>query len=203
MAELNRAQLQAWESSLHQASSALEFEGAGPARLRGRLRNMMSALRESLETVRRLLGTVAAQRQQLAAEEKRFTGIMDHLPIPYLLTTADGTVLRINNAASRALNISCRAVVGRNLLVFLDDREGWMQALSQVIASGAVMRRAGRLRPRERLQTAVDANLSVADTPAGPAIQWFLTEGRPEHDVQGGRRCTPRPASMPSSPPSS
>jgi len=200
MTELNRAQLQAWETSLGMAATALDYDGAGPARLRGRLRNTMSALRESVETVRRLCETVVALRRELLAEEGRAAGIVDPLPIPYLVTSADGAILRVNQAAAAAVNVSARALVGRNILVFLDERETWMQVLAEVTVSGIGTRRAGKLRPRERLQAAVVANLSVCDAPEGPAVQWFLTEGLTEQAMQGGRRCTPRP-STPSSPP--
>ena len=203
MTELNRAQLQAWESAIGMASNALDHEGAGTARLRGRLRNTMSALRESVETARRLVEAVAGLRLDLHTEKERLAGVVDHLPTPYLLTSPGGTIQGINRAAATAVNVSSRALVGRNLLLFLDDRDGWMQVLAQVAASRLATRRAGKLRPRGRLQVPVVANLSVSDTPDGPAIQWFLTDPLPEHAMHGGRKCPPRPLSMPSSPQSS
>lgn len=200
MTEMNRAQLQAWESSLEMAANALDFDGAGPARLRARLRNTTSALRESVETVRRLFEAVVTLRQELLLEERRGAAIVDNLPTPYLVTSTDGTILRVNKAAAAAVNVSARALVGRSLLVFLDDRETWMHVLADVTVSEAPTRRAGKLRPRERLQIDVTAHLSFCPAQYGPAVQWFLTQGLTEHTMQGSRTCTPRPGSTPSSP---
>jgi len=203
MTELNRAQLLAWESSLQMASSALAYDGAGPARLRGRLRNTAAALRESVELVRRLVAALAGTRRQLSDEQERLSRIVEHLPIPYLLTTVDGTIVGINAAASAALNVSARALPGRNLLVFLDDRESWLHLLTQVTVSRVAAQRAGKLRPRERLQESVMAYLSATQSAGGPAVQWFVTGGAPEHTVQEVRRSTPTRGSTRPSPPSS
>lgn len=201
MTELNRAQLQAWEASLQMASSALDDTRAGPARLRGRLRNTIASLRASVEAVLRLVEVIAGLRREVLAEQQRVAAVIEQLPIPYLLTAADGTILRVNHAATMAVNVSARWLVGRNLLVFFDDRDAWLQMLEEMTVSRVATRRAGRLRPRERLQTSIVANLSVADTCEGPAIQWFLSS--PPHDTPRARVFTERPGATLSTPPSS
>lgn len=191
MTELNRAQLQAWESSLQQATGALDYEGAGLARLRGRLRNTVSALRESVESVRRLVTALASARRQLAEEHDRLAGVTDQLPIPYLVTTQDGTILRLNPAASTALNVSARALVGRNLLVFFDDREAWFGLLTQITVSAIPVERAAKLRPRERLQESVMVYVSGARSGEVSVIQWFVTGNAPDTTAPRLRRCAP------------
>lgn len=194
MMELNRAQLQAWESSLQLAANALNDERAGFVRLRGRLRNTVSAFRESIESVRRISAALATTQRELANEKARLSAVTDHLPIPYLLTTLDGTILTLNAAASAALNVSARALVGRNVLVFLDDRERWMTLLTEVAMTQAAVRHQGNLRPRERLQESIVASLSLSSTLDHLAIQWFLTGGPADHTLPGGRKTTPRAA---------
>jgi PAS domain S-box-containing protein len=172
--ELSRAQLQAWHSSCQLASTAIGDPRASPARLRGRLRNALGCLRESIEAARRLADLVSGLRRDITTERDRFSGLIAQLPLPYLVTSADGTIQQVNPAACAVLDVSARALIGRNLLIFLDDREGWRQLLAQTAASRVDNERPGRLRPRERLRVPVTATVSCVDTVNGPAIQWFL-----------------------------
>ena len=194
MTELNRAQLQAWECSLELASGALDEPSSGPGRLRGRLRSTVSALRESVESIRRLVDTLTAARREITAQKERLSAVIEHLPIPYLLTREDGTILDCNAAASTALNVSARALVGRNVLLFLDDRDGWRLCLAGVAAARVAAGRNGNLRPRERLQETITAHLSIAAMADSTSIQWFLTtaerqgaRSRPAHVLDAVR----------------
>lgn len=201
MTELSRAQMQAWETSLQAASRALDEPSGGPARLRDRLRLTASALRESVESVRRLIATLAGLRGQLLADQERAALMLTRLPIPYLETTADGTILSANQAAGDALNLSVRGLTGRNLLLFLSEREEWMDVLTQTAASDTVSRRVAKLRPRERLQTSVLAHLCAVQGTHGPAILWFLTiPPTPAETLPRVRGSSVRPHATPSSP---
>lgn len=177
MAELNRAQLLAWESSLQMAAAALEDPRGGTARFQARLRGTMSALRETVESLKRMAAARELANRQATEARIRLEGVVEQMPIPYLLTTSDGTVLAANTAAGAALNLSPRVLVGRNLLIFFDEREAWLEALATTAASGQSMRRAGNVRPRERVQEQILATLSAVVTAEGPAIHWFLTGG--------------------------
>ena len=193
--------MQAWETSLQMASRALDEPSVGPARLRDRLRLTASALRESVESVRRLVATVAGLRGQLLADQERTAQMVARLPVPYLETTADGTILSANQAAGDALNLSVRGLAGRNLLLFLSEREEWMEFLTHTVASDTVARRVAKLRPRERLQTSVLAHLCAVQGTDGPAILWFLTiPPTPAETLPRARGSAVRPQSIPSSP---
>lgn len=193
--------MQAWETSLLTAAHALDDPGVGPARLRDRLRLASSALRESVESVRRLVATIAGLRGQLLADQARTAQMLSRLPIPYLETTSDGTILSANQAAGEALNLSVRGLSGRNLLLFLSERAEWMELITQTAASDTVARRVGKLRPRERVQTTVLAHLCAVQGTEGPVILWYLT--LPPSAAETLTRGCGRPVesqSMPSSP---
>lgn len=186
MAELNRAQLCGWESSLQMASDALDDPRGGTARFQTRLRSTMSALHEAIEALKRMADEREVAQRQAGEARAQLAHATEHLPIPFLVTTADGTVLVANQAAGVALNVSARALLGRNLLMFFDDREAWMSIMSATRASGVPAYRKGNIRPRERLQERVVASLSAVTSPDGAAIQWFLTGANAELGAEAG-----------------
>jgi PAS domain S-box-containing protein len=173
--ELSRAQLQAWDTSLQMGTTTRDDPRAGTARLRGRLRNALACLREAVEAARRLADAVAALRVEVQIERDRRSSLMDRVPVPCLLTSPDGTIQEVNPAACAALGVSARALVGRDALIFFDDRDAWRQLLAQTAVSRVGSQRHGRMRPRERLQVTVTADLSYVHTLSGDAIQWILT----------------------------
>jgi len=195
--------MQAWEALLLTAAHALDEPSVGPARLRDRLRLTASALRESVESVRRLVATIAGLRGQLLADRERTAQMVARLPIPYLETTADGTILSANQAAGDALNLSVRGLTGRNLLLFLSERDEWTDVLTHTAASDMFARRLAKLRPRERLQTSVLVDLCPVQGTDGPAILWFLTAPTPAETLPRVEKSADRPRSMPSCPPAS
>lgn len=180
MAELNRAQLCNWESTLQSAWDALEDPRGGTARFQARLRGTMIGLREAVEALKRVALAEEVGRRQQAEIRCHLERLVEHLPIPYLLTTVDGGILAANDAAGVALNVASRMLVGRNLLVFMDDRESWLQALAETAASGSPFRRACNVRPRERIQQSVLASVSTVVIGSNATIQWFLVAGAAE-----------------------
>lgn len=179
MTELSRAQLQAWEGSLQLGDATLVDTRAGCARLRGRLRHALSCLREALESTRRLADLNVRTRAELRLEQDRLAALITRIPAAYLLTSEDGTIQQANPAACLALGVSARALVGRNVLIFLDDRDMWRQLLTQTLAPGGGVQRVARVRPRERLQVAMTVDLCRVDMADGPAVQWLLTNPPP------------------------
>jgi PAS domain-containing protein len=175
MTELNRAQLCAWESSLQLACDALEDPRVGTARLQARLRGAMLGLREAVEALKRMAEARDLAQRRHAATWNHLECLVENLPVPYLLTTVVGEILAANPAAGVALNVASRVLVGRNLLVFLDDRESWLTALGEAAASGSPLRRVCSVRPRERVQQRVVASISAVALASGHAVQWFLT----------------------------
>ena len=180
MAELNRAQLRAWESSLEMASDALDNPGGGAARFQTRLRSTMLALREAIEALKRVANDREVAQRDATEARMQLAQVTEQLPVPFLVTTIDGIVVTANRAAALALNVSARALVGRNLMMFFDDREAWLSIMAATRASGVPASREGNIRPRERVQERVLASISAATSLGGPALQWFLTAAHAE-----------------------
>jgi PAS domain S-box-containing protein len=178
--ELSNIQLLNWRSSIESAQQALDREHASVAALRGRLTEVTSSLEQCLGSAQRLAGMVVNLRRTVSAEHRRWTALIEHLPTPFVLTTRGGIIIALNRVAARALNVSARALVGRSLLLFLDDRESWMQLLTQAAAQSEGTTRSATLRPRERLVIPITVQLSSAETEEGSGFQWFWTEQRAE-----------------------
>lgn len=177
MTELSRAQLCHWESTLQMAAGALDDPRGGTARFQARLRGTMIGLREAVEALKRMAEARELAQRQQADTRHHLESLLKHLPIPYLLTAVDGTILAANDAAGDALNVASRVLVGRNLLIFMDDRERLLQALADTAASGSSFQRVCNLRPRERVQQRVLATVSAVATGPGATLQWFLAGG--------------------------
>jgi PAS domain-containing protein len=182
MSVFNRAQRLAWESSVQAAAAALDDPRERTARLRVRLRSAAAGLHECLTALSRAAPRSPRLRRRASRSDARLIDLVQTLPIPYLLTRRDGTILGANDSAATALNVAERALVGRNLLVFLDDRPRWMALLAGMDGTGPTVC-VGNCKPRERVQIPVRATLSL-DTGSNEArVQWILTGGLQESGI--------------------
>lgn len=179
MARSKRPQITAWTESVRRAGEALQQPAAREARLRARLRHTAFSLTNALEMLTVLFEQIDVAREQVRAHEGRLAGILAHVPCPYVITTPDAAVLEVNPAATQILNMSARGLLGRNLLLYFDDRDTWARQLAEVSASGTAARRAAVLRPRERVAEHVTTHVSVL--PFNPdVLQWFIVPGYTE-----------------------
>jgi PAS domain S-box-containing protein len=178
--ELSHIQILNWQSSIEAAQRALDRENPSACALRGRLTEVMSQFESCLASAQRLANLVVDLRRTVSAEHGRWTALIEQLPTPYVLTTRGGAIIAVNRAGARALNVSARALVGRSLLLFLDDRESWLQVLAHAASRPEGTTRSGKVRPRERQAVPVTVRLSSSETGEGSGFQWFWTEQRAE-----------------------
>lgn len=185
MPQSKRAQIRAWTSATEMAEQALTHACPGTARLRGRLESTAFSLHEAIHTVRRMEDELETVRAELRRLLQWTLDFIDRLPMPYVMTASNGRILEATTAAADALNLSRRGLIGRNLLLFLDDRLVWFDLLSSVIRSGQAVRRHAMLRPRERLARAVTVTvcLSSERTIGDVALLWFIA-GPPDASTE-------------------
>ena len=94
---------------------------------------------------------LSAARRELQQLRREFTEFLDILPMPCVWTTGSGEIDVANSAAAELLNVSGTRLAGRPLMLFLNDRQAFAEALralndglTKVIEVPAVVR------PRER-----------------------------------------------------
>src|SRR5207249_3657221 len=121
---------------------------------------------------------------QVALEEERFhyADLFEFAPDGYLVTDRFGTIREANTAASNLLRAPTEFLVGKPLIVFVDEplRSGFRSRLLQL--DGAMERAEWdvRLRPRVHQGTAFDATVTAAVTrdregsPSG--VRWLIRD---------------------------
>lgn len=139
MTQLNRIHLEAWESTLRAAIESESDPDASSGRLRTRLRSTSAALRDAIHALRRTAAGHETAQQAENVQTQRLAELLLHLPIAYLRTTTDAFILQANPAAAM-LNLSARALLGRNLLLFVDERVEWMRMIGTVRGDGSSLR---------------------------------------------------------------
>jgi PAS domain-containing protein len=114
-------------------------------------------------------------QQAADLQTQRLAEVIAHLPIAYLLTTPDAIIQQANPAAAAMLNLSARALLGRNLLLFVDERVEWMRMIGTVRADGSSLRHLAMIHPRERMAQRMEAIVTPSAGPE-PALHWMLTK---------------------------
>jgi len=107
------------------------------------------------DTLIRELAGAQLERDRLRAglrlADAAWDELFDVVPAALLLTDRAGVILKANRAASVLLNVSARHLKGRELLVFVQDREGFCALREQFDGDGHTALHARlMLRPRER-----------------------------------------------------
>ncbi len=117
---------------------------------------------------------LAGTRQELQQVRQQFTDFIDMLPTPCVWTTASGEIDMANSAAAELLNVSAARLAGRPLMLFLNERQTFTDALralndglTKVIEVPAVVR------PRERRPRSL--RLVGRSLPNDTRHCWFLT----------------------------
>lgn len=173
MSDGRRAQRLCWESALERAGRALADPAPRATRLRACLRMAAASLQECMSVESRAITAADNSARRAGRCESALTSLVEQLPIPCVTTTRMGLILTTNPAAAAALNVSARALPGRNLLLFFDNRDGWQHLLSR-IKERDTARQAGHLRPRERMPMPLTATLAVVPGTDSDCIRWFL-----------------------------
>jgi DNA-binding response OmpR family regulator len=89
-------------------------------------------------------------------------------------TDAYGTILSLDEAAGRLLNLSVRGAIGRSLLLFVGaERERVARGL-QLAASGQVVQEEVTLVPRERKRFKVEVDLNGSEQLQNATVEWKI-----------------------------
>ena len=87
----------------------------------------LALLIDLLQTAEQLIGSSEQERQRgvetLDAEAQRHRDLFEHAPLAYFVTSLDGTIQRLNQAAVALLGTDARHLVGRSLALFIPDGE--------------------------------------------------------------------------------
>jgi DNA-binding response OmpR family regulator len=112
----------------------------------------------------------------------RLVGAIDRLltdpppPASAALVTTDafGTILALNPAASRLLNLSVRGALGRSLLLFVGAERDKVARGLRLAACGQLVQDEMTLIPRERKRLRVEVELNSSNEPASNAVDWKI-----------------------------
>ncbi len=83
----------------------------------------LADLRAAIEELRRQNADLTMTRQALEAERRRYREVFDSAPDAYLLTSLDGVITEANHAAAALLSVRQDFLVGKSLLLFIDEAE--------------------------------------------------------------------------------
>ena len=140
--------------------------------------------------VRKLAGAQLADaelRAEVRAAEEAWDHLFQVMPSACVLTDSSGLILRANHAASRLLNVSAAHLEGRELLLFSQDRQTFLELLRGIDQKRTgEMRAELMLRPRERKPLVTQLHLVTAPNREG-AWFWIVTPGTdaPTMDIGG------------------
>ena len=134
--------------------------------------HLASAIEQAEEAANR---AVVAQKE---AEElrQRCQDLYELIPMPFLETDGRGTILALNEPATRLLNLSRQAVIGKPLSLFIaTERPAFVARLTQLTASDQVDEWPLQIRPREKQRVWVTATVHVSAVhDDGEILHWLL-----------------------------
>jgi DNA-binding response OmpR family regulator len=112
----------------------------------------------------------------------RLVGTIDRLLMdspggsnPAIITTdAAGTIVSLNAAAGRLLNLSVRGAIGRSLLLFVGAERDRVARGLNLAASGQVVQDEMTLVPRERKRLKVEVDLNGSEQPHENTVEWKI-----------------------------
>lgn len=82
--------------------------------------------------------------------EQRYADLVEALPIPCLWTDTTGTIIDANDAVATLLRTTRRHLRGKQLLLFIQDREKLRQLIASTQHEGDVARSELTIHPRDR-----------------------------------------------------
>ena len=91
-----------------------------------------------------------------------------------ITTDAFGTILALNPAASRLLNLSVRGALGRSLLLFVGAERDRVARGLQLAAAGQIVQDEMTLVPRERKRLRVQVDMNGSEEPRSAAVEWKI-----------------------------
>ena len=170
---MRHSALETWKARLRAADAVL---AASPKEVGERLAtktlaSTTEALRACIQRLEITLGELEAVRESARAAQQEDELLLRSLPIAHITTSRSGEILTANPEAAVVLNTSTRHMIGKSLLLFLEDRGFWETTLRSLLKFDAPVRRLIALRPRERARKQMLACVSWLDA---ETMRWFL-----------------------------
>ena len=117
-----------------------------------------------------------ALTRQLSDRARWWNDTFTQMPIACLEVNADGAILRANPPAGQLFNTGIRHLQGRNLLPFLEDRDGFALLLREVMFDRTRAHQAAfMIRPRERAPLGVEFTVLQPSPDDDETRLWFVT----------------------------
>lgn len=144
-----------------------------------------SALHELRATAAELLEQneqMAASRQTLEDERRRYQELFDFAPDGYLVTDTEGIILDANNAAINLFNVSRSLLIGKPLAIFVCSTEqlAFRNQLVQIKKGSAVQNDNWELAMLSGNQTTFPVSITVGKVIAskgeGAELRWLLRD---------------------------
>jgi len=150
-------------------------DGTAPKLVARMLRELEHALEEVTVAQEQLVEgrhRMEELQRQLTSQYEKYWQLFDEMPLSYLVTKADSTIVEANRAASDLFNISQRFLIGKTLSVFVsEDSSRILSAIRAIVQPGDRLELDFRVRPRERAVRSVHA---VINGDAG-SLRWLIT----------------------------
>jgi len=165
--------LDAWKGRLRAAQAVLDMPlGTVSERVvRKTLASAADALGAAIDRLETTARESTSLRDSVKALERQSELLLRCLPIPSITTSRAGEIVALNPTAASLLNTSARHLIGKSLLLFLEDRDACVAAIHELREPEASVRRSIMLRPRERARKQVLSYVACLDE---DMLQWFL-----------------------------
>lgn len=113
---------------------------------------------------------------ELTRRNEKYWALFDLMPLAYVVTKPDSTIVEANRAAAELFNVSQRFLVGKTMSVFVcEDRARFLLEAGRIASQPNLVDLTFRFRPRER------APIDVVARVAGDAesLRWLLQPASP------------------------
>jgi PAS domain-containing protein len=164
--------LDAWKGRLRAAEAVLDRPAGQVSEqvVRKTLVSLIDALRGAIDRLETAAHELTSLRDSANAVERRSELILRCLPIPSIRTSRAGEIVAVNPKAASLLKTSARYLIGKSLLLFLEDRDACVAMLRELRESETAERPI-TLRPKERAKRQALAYVARLDE---DTLQWFL-----------------------------
>jgi len=167
------AALQRYHTLQRRAESQSKDPGAVALRTLAELGTALEELRVTQEQIMENRRRTEELQQELAAQCAKYWEFFDGMPVPYLVTRPDTTIVEVNRAAAELFNVSQRFLAGKTLSVFIcEDRSNFLEESVRLDREEASAEWQVKLRPRERAPLAV--SMSVRSD--GVNLRWVVRQ---------------------------
>ena len=125
-------------ASMHAAADKVASSPGDRSRAIEELEEALAELQVAEEELRQQNEELIAGRTDLESERYRYRDLFDSAPDAYLVTDAAGIDREANRAAAELLGVDTNFLVGKPLVIFIDDQQTLMTAYFRLVARDTV-----------------------------------------------------------------